>query len=151
MPTNWLPVSHQKQTERADCLAACAAMVLHHLGRSLAYKRLLDLLGVRRFGAPSFRILRLTELGLSVVYREGTLEDLQQHILRGEPCIVFVQTSELPYWSVACDHAVVVIGLDDEGVYVNDPAFDAAPQHISFADFDLAWLARDYVYAAVTA
>ncbi len=149
MQTN-LAVSHRKQTQPADCLAACAAMVLHYLGRPIAYKRPLNLLDIRRFGAPAFHILRLADLGLSVVYKEGTLKDLEQHIRHGEPCIVFVQTADLPYWSAACDHAVVVVGLDEEGVYVNDPAFDEAPQHVPFADFDLAWLARDYVYALIT-
>jgi len=34
---------------------------------------------------------------------------------------------------------------------VNDPAFDESPHYVPRADFDLAWLARDYVYAVITA
>ena len=44
MPKHLLPVPHHKQREGADCLAACAAMVLSYLGLSVAYERLLKLL-----------------------------------------------------------------------------------------------------------
>ena len=43
----WLPISHQKQRHRSDCLAACAAMVLNYLGRPVRYARLMKLLDIR--------------------------------------------------------------------------------------------------------
>lgn len=61
-------------------------------------------------------------------YREGTLDDLKQHIALGKPCIVFLDTAQLPYWSEGTFHAAVVVGIDDTHVYLNDPAFDQAPQ-----------------------
>lgn len=47
-----LPVPHLKQTQQADCLAACAAMVLAYLNQPTDYRRLLTLLGIGVHGAP---------------------------------------------------------------------------------------------------
>jgi ABC-type bacteriocin/lantibiotic exporter with double-glycine peptidase domain len=55
-----LPVRHYKQTQLADCLAACAAMVLDYLQKSIAYERLLRLLGIGLIGAPRRNILQLS-------------------------------------------------------------------------------------------
>lgn len=63
--------------------------------------------------------------------------------------VAFVKTGELPYWDEDCDHAVVVAGLDDEVVYLNDPAFPDAPVQVPRGDFDLAWLGRDEFFAAL--
>lgn len=41
-------------------------------------------------------------------------------------------------------------GLDDDTVWVNDPAFPAAPQTIPVGDFLLAWAEFDNRYAAIT-
>lgn len=68
----------------------------------------------------------------------------------GVPPIVFVWTSNLPYWSVNTPHAVVVVGIDAENVLVNDPAFNSAPQSIAAGDFLLAWAEFDYRYATIT-
>ncbi|MBV7326667.1 hypothetical protein KFU94_00105 [Chloroflexi bacterium TSY] len=51
-----------------------------------------------------------------------------------------VNTRELTsYWTEETSHVVTVIGLDDEMVVVNDPAFDDAPKHIPQGEFLLAW------------
>ncbi len=145
-----LPVSHRKQSQKADCLAACAAMVLNYIGRPCSYQRLLDLLSITPIGAPSSNILRLAQLGVSVVHDAGSLEELESQIAQGRPCIVFLDTGELPYWSEATFHAVVVVGMDNDYVYINDPAFDHAPQSVTWGDFDLAWIARGYYYATIS-
>lgn len=146
-----LPVSHQRQRANADCLAACAVMVLDYIERPCPYQRLLRLLDVKSFGAPSSNVLRLTELGVSANYTSGSLESLEHHISLGQPAIVFLDTAELPYWPEAVFHTVVVVGMDDENVYVNDPAFDEAPQAITWGDFDLAWIEEGYYYAVIDA
>ncbi len=145
-----LTVSHLKQSQQADCLAACAAMVLKYYDLSHPYQRLLSLLEIKPFGAPAPNVQRLTRLGVSVTYEASSLEELEKQITLNHPCIVFLDTGELPYWSEKTSHAVVVVDMDDHYVYVNDPAFDKAPQSISWGDFDLAWLERGYYYAVVT-
>ena len=145
-----LPVSHRKQSRRADCLAACAAMALDYIGCPCSYRRLLNLLDVKPIGAPSSNILRLARLGVSVVYDAGSLEELELQIAQGRPCVVFLDTGELLYWSEAVFHAVVVVGMDDAYVYINDPAFDQAPQLVTWGDLDLAWMAQGYFYAVIS-
>lgn len=61
-----------------------------------------------------------------------------------------VRTDELPYWNYATDHAVVVVGFIENHVYVNDPAFAAAPIAVPLAAFELAWMNFDYRYAVLT-
>lgn len=151
MPANWLPVPHRKQTEgAADCLAACAAMVLDFLGVSIPYTRLLSLLQVQEFGAPAGNLRNLTTLGLQVTYGPFSFNELARSIENGQPCIVAVYTAELSYWSQATDHAVVVVGLDEQTVYVNDPHFEQAPQSIPRDEFALAWLEKDYRCAVIS-
>lgn len=134
-----LPVPHQQQHERGECLVACAAMILVYLGVSITYKRLLKLLQVRsQIGAPASSIHKLEQLGITVVYQQGTLAELHSHLANGRPCIVFLKTGELPYWDEDSDHAVVVVGLDDNLVYLNDPEFPDAPIQVPRGDFDLA-------------
>jgi ABC-type bacteriocin/lantibiotic exporter with double-glycine peptidase domain len=147
---NLLLLPHHKQRQQADCLAACVAMVLEYWKQPLAYTRLIALLGIQDFGAPSSNVRRLADLGLSVSFDQGDLASLEVHLQRGEPCIVFLRTGELPYWVEDTGHAVVVVGLDSDTVYFNDPAFDKAPQQVSHGDFLLAWLDFDYDYAVIT-
>ena len=51
--------------------------------------------------------------------------------------IVALRSDDLVYWSrrsdirdeeKATDHVVVVVGLNEQAVYVNDPDFEQAPQ-----------------------
>lgn len=68
-----LPVPHRTQRTDGECLAACAAMVLAYIGLTTAYEKLLKVLDIHWFGAPFFNIRLLEQLGVLVVYRQGTL------------------------------------------------------------------------------
>lgn len=144
-----LPVTHREQAETADCLAACAAMVLDYMGMPVAYGRLLKLLRVQWFGAFAFNIRALAELGVDVIYKRGTLAELREHLANNRPPIALVAAGELPYWNQSTLHAVLVVGMDERHVYLNDPGFPEAPVKISHGDFGLAWLERDELYAAL--
>lgn len=126
-------------------------MVLAYLNFPVDYNRLLKLLLIKSgIGTPAFNIRNLERWGVTVIYKQGTLEELANHLTGGSPCIVSVQTNELPHWKGAkLLHAVVVVGLDQHYVYLNDPGFPDAPIQVSHGDFDLAWLERDEVYAVL--
>lgn len=147
-----LPVPHIQQEATGDCLVACAAMAFAYLGLPFDYKKFSRLLHVRpQFGTPFFQIRELGKLGVTVVYEQGTLVALHNWLMRGLPCIVGLQTSELPYWQqVNVQHAVVVVGMDSDWIYLNDPTFSDAPVQVRLGDFDLAWLEQGEFYAVFT-
>ena len=150
MAATLLPVPHVPQREQGECLAACAAMMLSYLGHPVNYDKLIKLLRVRaNIGAPASNIRQLETLNVTVIYKQGAWGELQDHLEHNHPCTVLVQTGELPYWDESSDHAVVLTGLDDEFVYLNDPAFLEAPIRVSRGEFDLAWLEKDEVYAVL--
>jgi len=150
VPKVSLSVPHQLQQSDADCLAACAAMVLAYLGREIDYALLLELLGIRPFGAPAGNIRLLADLGLVVVYSKTHTTGLKAMLQQGHPVIVFVRTDQIPHWEYGTDHAILVVGYDERHFYVNDPYHSQAPIAVSSGDFELAWLERDYSYALVT-
>jgi ABC-type bacteriocin/lantibiotic exporter with double-glycine peptidase domain len=149
MPKSWLNIPHLKQHRQADCLASCAAMVLAYWKRSINYNKLITLLDIRDVGAPYSNIQRLSQLEMSVNLADGELTDLENHLQQGEPCILFLRTGELSYWHMDTGHAVVLTGIDETYVYLNDPAFSIAPQTVSHGEFLLGWLEFDYEYAVV--
>jgi len=124
-------------------------MVLDYLGMPCDYDRLLRLLDARPYGVPGSRLNNLVALGVRVRYAQGALDELLDHLSNGRPCIALVRTDHLPYWTCATDHAVLVVGFDERVIYVNDPAFEQAPQCVSRADFELAWLEFDCRYAVI--
>lgn len=142
-----LAVPHHQQRNGADCLAACAAMLLQYHGLSADYQQLLSLLEIGPIGAPRRNISRLAQLGIQVEYREATIHLLLDWLHAGIPCIAFVDTEELSYWDVTSNHALVVVGFETEVLLVNDPALKFAPQRILIDEFELAWLNNDYMCA----
>lgn len=126
-------------------------MMLRALEIEVPYPELLSILDVAPWGTPHRSIVRLEELvpGIRVKYGQGELDDLHRALDSGLPPTVFVSTVELPYWSIRTWHAVVVVGYDERRFYMNDPAFEEAPQAVLHGDLDLAWLAYDSYYAMV--
>ena len=151
MPKVLLTVPHHPQQNDGDCLAACAAMLLSHLGRQIDYAHLRQLLNIQPHGAPAGNIRRLTQLNFKVTYSQTDMSGLEAMLQQGHPVIVFVRTAELPHWTYSTDHALVVVGYDDDQLFVNDPdrETDEAPIAVPRGNFELAWLERDYYYALV--
>lgn len=125
-------------------------MALAYLQIPFEYARLLRLLEVNESGSFFSKLRNLSTLGLSVLIDQGDLETLIRHLESGLPSLVDVRTGQLKsYWSVDTFHVVVLIGIDEESVYLNDPYFEAAPQRVSIGEFLLAWLEQDYYYAVI--
>ena len=144
------PMAHFQQRHDGDCLAACAAMALNYLGVRRPYRRILRTLGtIVELGTPFSNISHLQAFGVFVTVDEGTFESLHHRLMQNQPCIVSVNTGELPYWEQATAHAIVVIGLDDVNIYAHDPDLPHGPIAIPLGDFDLAWLEGDELYAVL--
>ncbi|MFN8488181.1 MAG: cysteine peptidase family C39 domain-containing protein [Caldilineaceae bacterium] len=147
-----LGIKQRRQTQ-ADCLATCTSMVLEYLGIAYEYNRLMRILGTTESGTPFTNLTRLASaLNLSVAHGRDH-EDLaifEQNISIGLPVIVAVQTWPLPYWrQIDTDHAVLVVGFDEENIYLYDPYFAVAPQIVDFDSFLTAWSERDFEYAII--
>lgn len=149
MPKIWLDVPHRTQSKEAGCLPACAEMVLASFGHSMDQKDLARLLGTSWLGTPSSNIRRLTTLGYVVTYGETSLEEVATYLGQEIPVVAFVRTGDLPYWQTDTAHAVVVAGIDEYQVYVNDPCVAEAPQPVPKLAFLLAWARQDYTFAAI--
>jgi ABC-type bacteriocin/lantibiotic exporter with double-glycine peptidase domain len=128
-------------------------MVLQYLQISIDYSQLLAVLETDRAGSYFSNLRRLEDrLGLTLELAQGDDDlDLFYHYLdQGLPVIAYVNTGELKsYWQYTTFHAVVVVGLDEQFVYVNDPYFADAPKEVARGEFVLAWLEQDYRYAVI--
>ncbi|HID62188.1 MAG TPA: hypothetical protein EYP49_05535 [Anaerolineae bacterium] len=147
-----IPLPHYPQSAEGLCLAACARMVLAYWGTTTSEEELTELLGIKNWGAPASAIQRLPRFSQrewDVDYGCGTLEDLRQWLQNRMPVIVFVRTGFLEHWTTDVGHAVVVVGVTDEGVYIHDPAMTEAPTALSITGFEAAWIEMDYSYALI--
>ena len=145
-----LAVSHRKQEQQADCLAACAAMALDYLQVRVDYQRLVRLLRIRAYGAAFSNLRHLESIGLRIEIGRGDLEMLRSAIEMGLPVIVALDTAYLAYWAEKTDHAVVVAGVDADIVIVHDPDLPDGPQLVPAVQFESAWLEHDYRYAVIS-
>ena len=149
MPTRLLSTPHRLQEEEAGCLAACAQMVLLHIGVETTQSSLNHLFNLTSIGAPYSYIRRLDQLGVQVTVAIGDDFTIRGAIDRNQPVIVFVKTGDLSYWPDNTSHAIVVVGYDDEHVFLNDPVFADAPERSEWNEFMLAWSEQDFMLALV--
>lgn len=148
-----LSIPHHRQQQPADCLAACAAVVLDYLGIQVGYGRLLRLLKIEPFGASAYNLHYLSSLGITAAIDMRDMTLLRELLQTGAPVITLVRTGELSYWPQKTNHVVVVVGLEEDDILVNDPAFEQSPIRVSALEFELAWLGFDYlsaVFAPIT-
>lgn len=144
-----LPISHHRQRQQADCLAACAAIIFDYWHIPVDYDRLIQTLQIGQAGAPFRNLRNLERFGVAVKIRQGQIETLRTLIEQELPPVVFVATQELSYWREATNHALIVVGFENDLIYVNDPSLTDAPRSITVAEFDLAWLEMDEFYALI--
>jgi ABC-type bacteriocin/lantibiotic exporter with double-glycine peptidase domain len=126
-------------------------MVTQYLGVHFTQTELASLFENLPEGVPASRITRLQRRGLKVIYAaDGELDRLRQSIEQGLPPIIFLQTAALPYWKIDTAHAVVLLGLTDDEVYLDDPAFSESPQVCSLSAFQTAWQEFENRYAVIS-
>ena len=88
-------------------------------------------------------------MGVTIKHYAGDESEIRQAIDNNVPVIVFVKTGDLAYWPDNTSHAIVVVGYDDEVVFLNDPVFVDSPMRAGWGEFILAWSEHDYMLALV--
>ncbi|MEE9616459.1 MAG: cysteine peptidase family C39 domain-containing protein [Anaerolineae bacterium] len=145
-----MSVPHFEQELDYSCLAACTRMVLAFFGAGHTEAELRALLKTRCGGtSPVNLMLRLPALGFTADVQTGSQPCLRQQVEKGYPCIVHVWTLPLPHWSIEAIHALVVVEMSEESVYVHDPALPIGPTAIPLSAFLRAWAATDYLMIVV--
>ena len=149
MGLNYLTLDHKQQEDFGYCLPACIEMVFAYFGIRRSQSSLAQILGlIIPAGVPCSRIKRLASSKIDVIYQEGTLDDINNWLNKQIPVIVFLLMSELPQWrGEELQHAVVVVGLDKQTIYLMDPALETGPTPTPIDDFILAWYEMDNRYA----
>jgi hypothetical protein len=124
-------------------------MVLNFLQVPASYDRLIKLLRIGPAGAPFRNLHYLSSMGVSVSIEQGEIDTLQAYLHQGLPPIAFVATAQLSYWNEATSHAVVICGIENDLIYLNDPDFADSPKILAVAEFELAWLEMDQFFAII--
>jgi len=128
-------------------------MALSHLGFSRTQQELARLLKMRPgFGTPISNITNLRTRQIDVIYQlNGSLPTIQQWLERNIPVITYVEAGELPHWpGVRAQHAVLMVGIDEQTVKLSDPGLIQGPTTVSIGDFLLAWDEMENRYAVIT-
>ena len=140
-----LNVPHFNQREDGFCLPACVQMVLAFYGVQANQEQLSKQMGVVAPIGTSLRsITRIrSSLPKTLTVSASEAEDVQQlydALSKGTPPVLRVITGDLPYWTFATTHALVLIGIEGEQAFVNDPAFSHAPIALNREFLFLAWM-----------
>lgn len=107
---------------------------------------IVELLDTDFTGTVARHVHRVSRLGFVTAIYRATWDDLLRHLKAGLPCIVLVHTIHFPQQAPdrAGRHAVVVVGCDEEIVYLHDPMVESGPTRMPRSSFHAAWLARGF-------
>jgi len=122
-------------------------MVLAHFGHNHTETELRQLLDTQPSGTRARNTMSIANLGFNVELRSSGLSQLRQALAAGVPPIVFIDTGPLDYWQIDCAHAAVVVGIEDDLVFLHDPFFDDAPRRTSLTSFLTAWALNAHLTA----
>jgi ABC-type bacteriocin/lantibiotic exporter with double-glycine peptidase domain len=151
VPMHLLDVPYLQQIEPGGCLPACIAMVLAYLEQPALQEDISRQIGALPWGTPASNVRRLAGWGFQVRYDTSSLRELQTFLAAGSPPIAFLRTVDLPYAQVDAPHAVVIVGIHDDAVYLLDPDYpDQTPVVVSIGDFALAWSHFDQLCAIIS-
>lgn len=150
MPNVLLSVPHFEQSRDGYCLPACLRMIFAYRGDPVSEATMASRLGTTPFGTPLSNAKRLQTRHVDVNLVSLTAEQLKDLLRQGTPVIVRVWTEMLTYWNQDTSHVAVIVGFDEELVYLNDPAFTRAPQTVIWDGFLAAWAEFDERSIVVT-
>jgi predicted double-glycine peptidase len=124
--SEWLDVPYVRQV-KAGCGAAAVAMVVQYWARhnpdlksaAEETERIDELLPASRRGIRGAALKDyLSQRGFAVYVFDGELQDLRSHFAKGRPVVVCLA----PAGPRAPLHYAVVVGIDNESVWLNDSA-----------------------------
>jgi hypothetical protein len=128
-------------------------MALGYQGVTLGEREVCDLLETPLAGTEVLNTLLLEQrvAGCQLALDSASFEKLQETLAADILPIVFVVTRHLSCWQRGDTiHALVVGGVTDDGIHVNDPVFADAPRVVSRREFSLAWSELDHLAAILT-
>jgi predicted double-glycine peptidase len=147
-----LPVPDVRQSTTYSCGAATFQAVISYWGTDYREGTIMEMLGSSETSGtePDAMVRAAHKLGLRAKIAENlTLQDLENSIQKGVPVIVAIQawveniTQEFDWVSAWEDgHYVVVIGLDKQHVFVEDPSLLGTKGVIPAKEFMNRW--HDY-------
>ncbi len=149
MPTSLPSVPLLEQELRYSCVPACARMALGYLGLDHGEPELRILLRTSPEGTDFGNLADLASLGVEVRFFESGIPFLEHCLECGCPPVVPLESGFLPHWDENCNHAAVVVGIDDTTVSLNDPSFPDAPRVVAHADFLRAWGVNRFLCALI--
>jgi predicted double-glycine peptidase len=125
-------------------------MALTALRKPYTETELAKVMGSYPFGTPASHVIRLQTLGYQVRYAPMTLTELQQLISQGLTPIVFVLADFLPWADFIGFHALLLVGVTNDQVWLHDPALPDGPMQLSVDGFMLAWEEFDRMTAVIS-
>ncbi|MBI3929743.1 MAG: C39 family peptidase [Armatimonadetes bacterium] len=147
-----LAVPDTRQGHDYSCGASALQAVLMYYGLEYSELELMEMLGTDpREGTPPDALARVAgELGFQSEVRENlTLEDLEAILQEGVPAIVDCQAwrdeeQQKQPWSEVWEsgHYMVLVGMDAENLYFEDPSLLGSRGSIPRAEFEERW--HDY-------
>ncbi|MBI3922865.1 MAG: C39 family peptidase [Armatimonadetes bacterium] len=146
MPELFLKLPHLRQATEYTCLPACVRMVLAYHAVEMTEEEVVELLDTDFTGTVAKNVHRVSRFGFVTAIYRATCDDLYRHLGSGLPCIVLVHTIHFPQQAPdrSGRHAVVIVGLDDESVYLHDPLAESGPTRMPLPSFHAAWQARGH-------
>jgi predicted double-glycine peptidase len=138
-----------RQSTEYSCGAASLESVLAYYGRDIDEENLRELLGTTaESGTYPDDIVRVAEeLGFQAAVKENlTITDLEEGLGEGVPIMVDGQAWRSSYefndsWSDIVDdgHWMVVIGIDEKNVYLEDPYILGSRGYMPLKEFEQRW------------
>lgn len=146
-----ISLTYFPQSADGQCLPACARMLLAYLGLLMSESEVAKVLEAKSYGAPSFAVKRLRNLGFVVDYREWSIAEVTAALQDKKPVLIFVRTGFLEYWHEDVAHALIIVGVESERQFwVNDPTREEAPLAVSWDGLLAAWGEFGYRGATVS-
>lgn len=136
--------SFQETLHAGMCGPASLKIVLDYYGTGKSERELAEMTGTNvDIGTDDKSIARVAEsLGFKVVIKnESSFSDIEEWLVKGIPVIVNWFTKgrpDYPNSEVAEGHYSVVVGLDDENIYLQDPETGGL-REIKRNDFMKVW------------
>lgn len=150
MPTGLLRVSHRQQTKDGDCLPTCVEMVLDFQKVNVNKRRLRRTLRSKWFGTPFENVKYPTNY--KVTFGHFLPDEIHNYLAAKLPVIAGIRTGDLTYWNNEdTDHVVVILGMNQEFVIVNDPILSFGEKRIPMTEFELARIAFNDLCAVIQA